>query len=51
MVYDVMGIGGTVKPEEYKALIDKWLGWPLRWIIDMRFLDQGCCCEHVNNGS
>ena len=40
VIYDVMGIGGTVKPEEYKALTDNWLGRPLRWFIDMRFLEK-----------
>ncbi len=40
VIFDVMGIGGTVRPEDYKMLTDKWLGWPLKWIIDMRFLEK-----------
>ena len=40
VIFDVMGIGGPVKPEEYKALADNWLGRPLRWIVDMRFLEK-----------
>jgi hypothetical protein len=33
-----MGTGGIVEPEEYKALIDPWLGSPLKWLIDMRII-------------
>ena len=40
VVYAVMGIGGNVYPEEYKAMIDQYLGWPIRWLIDMRFVEK-----------
>ena len=33
-----MGVGGSVQPGEYKAMINRFLGWPLRWLIDMRFI-------------
>ena len=39
VVYDTMGIGGPVQPEEYKAMIDAWLGWPLKHILDMRMTE------------
>ena len=38
VVFNVMGIGGPVQPEEYRSLLDRWLGWPARLMIDMRML-------------
>ncbi len=38
VIYDIMGAGGIVEPEEYKALINSWLGWPMKWLIDMRII-------------
>ena len=34
----MMGFGGPVEPEEYRAMADAWLGWPLRRFIDMRIV-------------
>ena len=40
VVYAVMSTGGIVWPEEYKAMIDQYLGWPLRWLIDMSIIEK-----------
>lgn len=40
VIYDLMGTGGPVAPEEYRALTSRWLGWPMRWLIDMRLVAQ-----------
>ena len=40
VIFDAMSIGGSVSPDEYRALTHNWLGWPLRWIIDMRSWEQ-----------
>ena len=39
VIYALMGVGGSVQPGEYKAMINRFLGWPLRWLIDMRFIE------------
>ena len=36
----MMGFGGPVEPEEYRAMVDAWLGWPLRRFIDMRIVKE-----------
>ena len=38
MIYALMGKAGPVEPEEYKALINQWLGPFLRYFFDMRIL-------------
>ncbi len=40
VVYALMGSGGKVEPEEYRVLIDKWLGWPLKLIRDMMIIKE-----------
>ncbi|MBR6186374.1 MAG: GNAT family N-acetyltransferase [Clostridia bacterium] len=37
VVFDIMGTGGKVEPEEYKALVDEWMGFRRR-LIDMRII-------------
>ena len=38
VIHDIMGTGGVVEPEEYKAMIDAWMGWPLKHLFDMRII-------------
>ena len=38
VIYDIMGVGGKVEPEEYRALIDNYLGWFMKRIVDMRII-------------
>lgn len=38
VVYDLMGVGGPVTPAEYKSMMDAWLGWPLKKIVQVAFL-------------
>lgn len=38
VVYDIMGVGGKVEPEEYRELIDSYLGWFMKRIVDMRII-------------
>ena len=40
VIYDVMGIGGTVSAEEYEALVTPWAGRLLRNIIDMKIIEK-----------
>lgn len=39
VVYDVMGIGGKVTPEEYHDLIKSWAGLLLK-IVDMKIIEK-----------
>ncbi len=39
LVYDTMGIGGEIKPEEYHALIRVWGGKLIPRLIDMRMIE------------
>lgn len=39
VVYDIMGIGGTVTAAEYDALISGWAGTLMRKLIDMRIIE------------
>lgn len=39
VIYDVMGVGGAVTPEEYDTLITGWSGKLLRRMIDMRMIE------------
>lgn len=38
VVYSIMGVGGKVEPEEYKELINKYLGAILKRFVDMRII-------------
>ena len=38
VVYDIMGTGGSVEPEEYRELVQTYLGRFLSRIIDMRII-------------
>ncbi len=40
VVYSIMGVGGKVEPEEYKRLINRYLGWPMKHLIDMRIIKK-----------
>ncbi len=40
VIYDVMGIGGHVLPEEYNALITNWAGNLIRKFVDMRIIEE-----------
>lgn len=39
VVYDVMGIGGSIGAKEYDELISSWSGKLLKRIIDMRIIE------------
>lgn len=41
VTYDMMGTGGSVAPEEYKSLVDAWLGRPWKWLIDTGMTAKG----------
>lgn len=38
VVYETMGIGGKIRPDEYRALIRSWGGMLLPRLIDMRMI-------------
>lgn len=38
VVYELLGVGGSVEPKEYKAMMDQWLGWPVKHLIAIRML-------------
>lgn len=40
VVYDIMGVGGKVEPEEYRELIDNYLGWFMKRVVDMRIIKE-----------
>lgn len=40
VVYDAMGIGGEISSEEYKRLIDHWVGSGIRKMADMRIIER-----------
>lgn len=40
VVYDIMGVGGKVEPEEYRALINNYAGSFLGKIVDMRIIKE-----------
>lgn len=46
VVYDVMGIGGSISAEEYDRLITAWAGRLMRKLVDMRIIENGE--ENVN---
>jgi len=41
VVFDAMGVGGEVKPEEYRALTDDFLGPVRRRIFGMKLMEKG----------
>ncbi len=41
VIYDVMGIGGTVSAKDYDRLISSWSGRLLRKIVDMKIIEKG----------
>lgn len=38
VIYDIMGTGGTVEPEEYQEMIENYLGKFFSKVIDMRII-------------
>lgn len=40
MKYAIMGVNGKIEPDEYKALIDNYLGFPLKYLIEMRIIKE-----------
>ena len=40
MTYAIMGVNGIVEPDEYKAMVDNYLGWPLRYLIEMKIIKE-----------
>ena len=40
VVYDVMGVGGNVSANEYKALIAQWAGPIFIKLVDMRIIEK-----------
>lgn len=40
VIYDVMGIGGTISSEEYNSLITNWSGKWRKKIIDMKVIEK-----------
>jgi len=39
VIYDVMGVGGSVTAEEYDLLITQWCGKFMRKFVDMRIIE------------
>lgn len=40
VIYDIMGVGGKVEPEEYRELIENYLGWFMKRLVDMRIIKE-----------
>lgn len=38
MTYSIMGVNGKIDPDEYKVLIGNYLGFPLKYLIEMRIV-------------
>jgi len=38
VIYRIMGIGGTVEAEEYKSMINSYIGWPFKYLFQMRIV-------------
>ncbi|MBQ8914199.1 MAG: GNAT family N-acetyltransferase [Lachnospiraceae bacterium] len=38
MIYAMMGACERIEPNEYKAMINGWLGWPLKLMDDMKII-------------
>lgn len=38
VIYAIMGTGDAVEPEEYKALMNKYAGFPMKLFVDMRII-------------
>ncbi len=39
VIYEMLGVGGEVRGEEYEALMRKWLGFPRRCFVKTRILE------------
>lgn len=40
VIYDIMGIGGSISAAEYDRLIRRWSGWLLKKMIKMQILED-----------
>ena len=40
VVYDLMGVGGEILPEEYQELMDHHMGSRMRKALDMRLIEN-----------
>ena len=40
VVYAIMGKGGKIEPEEYRALMNRYMGFWMRHFIDMRMIKE-----------
>ncbi|MCR4658044.1 MAG: GNAT family N-acetyltransferase [Lachnospiraceae bacterium] len=38
VIYRIMGVGGAVRAEEYKAMIDNYIGWPFKYLVPMHMV-------------
>ena len=38
VLYAIMGTGDPVEPEEYKAMMNRYAGFPMRFLVDMRII-------------
>lgn len=38
VIYAIMGTGEPVEPEEYKAMMNRYAGFPMRLFVDMRII-------------
>jgi len=45
VTYDVMGVGGDVRPEEYKKMMKKFLGFPLNRLVSMDIKEKNVSHE------
>lgn len=39
VIYEMLGVGGEVRSEEYEALMRKWFGFPLRCFVKTRIFE------------
>jgi len=38
-IFNIMGVGGPVEAIEYRELMDNYIGWPFKHLIDMKMVD------------
>ncbi len=38
VIYAMMGSGGPIEPEEYKDMMNRYVGFPMRFLVDMRII-------------
>jgi GNAT superfamily N-acetyltransferase len=38
VTYRIMGVGTAVQAEEYKAMMDDYIGWPVKYLVPMRIV-------------